>query len=78
MKLCRHCGAEIHYVRKAGGWLHVAPLSQLRVSRAEQQDVLYDPPRAGAELHRQTVLHPAQPKRALTAAEVEERINGTL
>lgn len=54
---CAYCGAPIHFVRKAGGWLHSQPLAELRVDRWERQDVLSDPPRAGEELHRRTVLH---------------------
>lgn len=59
---CRHCGAPIHHVREAGGWLHAEPLGRFRLSRRELQDVLTDPPRAHAPLHRQTLIHPAQPE----------------
>ena len=62
MKLCRHCGADIKYIRTVKGWLHAGPLAELRVSRRELQDVLADRPQFHRELHRQTVLHPAQPE----------------
>lgn len=60
--LCRYCGGPIKSSRKAGGWLHAAPLAAMRVSHNEYRDVIADPPRKGQPLHRQTVLHPAQPE----------------
>jgi hypothetical protein len=63
MKLCAHCGALIRFNSLARGWLHAAPLGRLRISRREQQDIYSDPPLKGRELHRQTVLHPAQPRK---------------
>lgn len=59
--LCRWCGGQIVYRKRAGGWLHAAPLTALRVSHSEYRDIAADPPHARLPLHRQTVLHPAQP-----------------
>jgi hypothetical protein len=62
--LCVHCGKPVKWVRTAGGWLHAAPLGEFRISRREADDVHADPPRRGHQpLHRQTVIHPAQPER---------------
>jgi hypothetical protein len=59
---CRNCGAPVKWVRKAGGWVHTRPLAAFKLSRRERADILADPPHAGHELHRQTVIHPAQPE----------------
>jgi len=60
--LCAHCGAPVVWKRTTGGWLHAAPLAELRVSRRELQDILADPPPKGLELRRQSHIHPAQPE----------------
>lgn len=64
--LCAYCGQTIVFNRLTGGWLHAAPLGQLKVSRWEAQDVKADPPRAGETLNRPTLLHPAAVKRHST------------
>jgi hypothetical protein len=58
---CKWCGAPVHFNRYARGYVHTEPLALLRVSRREADDVHADPPRYQQWLHRQTVLHPAQP-----------------
>lgn len=58
---CRWCGQPVKHVKAAGGWLHALPLAEFKISRRELQDILEDPPRAQEPLHRQTVIHPAQP-----------------
>ncbi len=63
---CRHCGAPIHFVREAGGWLHASPLAFLRVSHSEATDIHANPPHKDEVLHRQTFLHPAQPEHGRT------------
>ena len=63
MKLCRHCGAPITASKMAGGYLHSRPLEDFRLSHAEYRDIITDPPRKGQVLHRQTYIHPAQPRR---------------
>lgn len=66
--ICRWCGAPIRYVREAGGYLHVAPLGDFRISRREADDIHADPPRYKQVLHRQALIHPAQPAGARGAA----------
>lgn len=58
---CRTCGGEIAWRRTLGGWLHAAPLGQLRVLHWEAQDVHADPPPKGLPLNRKTHMHPAEP-----------------
>jgi hypothetical protein len=58
---CRWCGQPVRNVKEAGGWLHSLPLAEFVISRREAQDIHHDPPRAAEVLHRQTVIHPAQP-----------------
>lgn len=65
MKTCRHCGAPITASKMAGGWLHALPLGRFRLSHAEYVDIVTDPPRKGAVLHRQTYIHPAAPGRSV-------------
>ncbi len=61
MRTCAHCGHPIHYVKEAGGYLHSLPLADFRISSREADDIRHDPPRSGQVLHRQTLIHPAQP-----------------
>jgi hypothetical protein len=57
------CGAPIVYVDLRGftGWLHAEPLSRLRVSETEAEDVHADPPHKDMPLHRDTLLHQPKP-----------------
>ena len=62
--LCAHCGTPVKFVRALGGHVHDVPLGAYPLSRRELQDVLADPiPPGHRVIHRQTVLHPAQPGR---------------
>lgn len=63
VKACAHCGAPIKYAKRAGGYLHSEPLASFRISRREAADIHADPPRPKRVLHRQTRIHPAQPRR---------------
>ena len=63
--LCAHCGAPIRYMPEAGGFLHSRPLEDFLVSRREADDIHRDPPRPKQVLHRQTYIHPAEPKRRI-------------
>ena len=57
--ICVSCGGLIKRIDTVAfsGWVHDAPLSELRVTQQEADRVHADPPRANKPMHRESVLH---------------------
>lgn len=57
------CGDSIRFVKLKGysGWVHEAPLGQMKVTAEEAELIKADPPLGHEPLHRETFLHQPHP-----------------